>query len=94
MTGKLAAMSIQSHEYEASRLISFARTAYGVTFGLAFALAVWGYDGFMLASSAAEQPWAKFMFGLPLAIIIGFCSRTADEQIYLNGRLHRGVDDG
>jgi hypothetical protein len=72
MTDNFSAGSIQSHEHEASRLLSFARIAYGVLYGFAFALLVWGYDGRLLAASAAEQPWTKLLFGLPLAVIVGF----------------------
>lgn len=71
MTDNFSTAPIQSHEREASKLLSFVRTAYGVLFGLAFALSVWGYDGVLLVSSAAEQPWTKLLFGLPLAIIVG-----------------------
>lgn len=47
-----------------------AGTAYGVIFGLSFALVTWGYDALALASSEAALAWAKLVLGLPLVVAI------------------------
>jgi hypothetical protein len=52
-------------------LLLSAGTAYGLIFGLSFALFTWGYDALLLASSAADLAWAKLLLGLLLAITIG-----------------------
>jgi len=62
---------IQFHKQETRKLFVSAGTAYGLIFGLSFALLTWGYDGLLLASSAADLAWAKLFLGLPLAIAIG-----------------------
>jgi hypothetical protein len=45
-------------------------TAYGIIFGLGFALFAWGYDAWVLASNGAAIPWVKLLIGLPIAVVI------------------------
>ncbi len=71
MTGDRFSKPIEFHEQRLRRLFVSAGTAYGLIFGLSFALFAWGYDGLMLASSAAHLAWMKLLLGLPLAIVIG-----------------------
>ncbi|GMV35460.1 MAG: hypothetical protein AMXMBFR60_32890 [Chloroflexota bacterium] len=53
----------QGHE---DRLIRQKRRygiAYGVVVGLAFTVAVWGWDGYMLSQAHGFLPWTKFTLG-------------------------------
>jgi len=45
--------------------------AYGLVHSLAFGLAAWGYDTWVLARSNAELAWAKLGVGLPLLLLLG-----------------------
>lgn len=63
--------SNESDEKKARRLALSAGTAYGLIFGLSFALFTWGYDTLLLASNAVAFAWVKLLLGLPLAIVIG-----------------------
>ncbi len=60
-----------------------AGTAYGLLFGLLFALVTWGYDGLLLQRSGADMPWAKLTLGLPLSalagILMGFLGALVDR---------------
>ena len=67
--------TIQFDELKAHKLFLSAGTAYGMIFGLGFALLAWGYDALLLASSSVDLAWMKLLLGLPLAIIIGSLSR-------------------
>jgi hypothetical protein len=58
------------HEAEARKLFRSAGAAYGLTFGLSFALIIWGRDGALLALAKANMAWGKLLLGLPLAVII------------------------
>jgi len=62
---------IPSREQGTRRLFLSAGTAYGLIFGLSFALLTWGYDALLLASNAADLAWTKLLLGLPLVIAIG-----------------------
>jgi hypothetical protein len=62
---------IESRKEKTDKLFRFIRIAYGVIFGLAFALFTWGRDGLILSSNAADAPWAKLLLGLPIALAIG-----------------------
>lgn len=42
---------------------------YGAAAGLAFAVALWGYDWSLLANSHALFPWIKFILGAPLSML-------------------------
>lgn len=44
---------------------------YGMTAGLAFALAAWGLDAVQLAAASAAFPWIKFIPGLLIALTAG-----------------------
>lgn len=44
---------------------------YGITAGLAFAIASWGWDGYMLSISHAYFPWTIFVTGMIFCAIIG-----------------------
>jgi hypothetical protein len=55
---------------EARRLFVAAGTAYGVVFGLAFALVTWGYDALQLVAADANLAWAKLVVGIPLSLVI------------------------
>lgn len=44
---------------------------YGIAGGLAFALALWGYDGLALSQANALFPWLKLLVGGSLSIIAG-----------------------
>ncbi len=57
-------------EAEASKLTRSAGAAYGLVFGLSFALIVWGRDAALLASARANMAWAKLLLGLPIVVII------------------------
>lgn len=58
------------NDQKVDKLFLSAGTAYGLVFGLAFALFIWGYDALLLASSSADLAWAKLLLGLPLTIAI------------------------
>ncbi|MBN1977093.1 MAG: hypothetical protein JW918_06795 [Anaerolineae bacterium] len=57
-------------EAEARKLTRSAGAAYGLIFGLSFALIIWGRDGALLASARANLAWAKLLLGLPIAVIV------------------------
>ena len=57
-------------EAEARRLFRSSGAAYGLIFGLSFALIIWGRDAALLASARANLAWAKLLIGLPIAVII------------------------
>ena len=44
---------------------------YGMTAGIAFAVASWGRDGFMLNASNAYLPWVMLITGLTFCAVIG-----------------------
>ena len=46
-------------------------TLYGLTAGVAFAIASWGWDGYMLGASHAYFPWIMFLVGLIFCAILG-----------------------
>lgn len=58
-------------EAQTRKLMINAGTWFGLIFGFSFALFTWGYDAFVLSSNAATIPWAKLLFGLPIALIVG-----------------------
>ncbi len=58
-------------EAQTRKLLINAGTLFGLIFGFSFAIFTWGYDAFVLCSSSATFPWAKLIFGLPIAVIIG-----------------------
>ncbi len=62
---------ITDHDLRTRRLLLLAGSAYGIVFGLSFAVFAWGYDAYLLAASEAALPWSKLVFGLPLALVIG-----------------------
>jgi len=70
MTGDQSPGPIQFNDQKVHRLFLSAGTAYGLIFGLGFALFIWGYDALLLASSSADLAWAKLLLGLPLTIAI------------------------
>lgn len=37
--------------------------AYGLLAGLTYALATWGYDGWLLAHASADSSWLKLVIG-------------------------------
>jgi hypothetical protein len=45
--------------------------AYGITMGLAFAVATWGIDGFLLSQAHALYPWLKFIIGAMICMPLG-----------------------
>ncbi len=45
--------------------------AYGLTAGLAFAIALYGYDGFLLSQAHAYHPWVKLVAGGFLSMLAG-----------------------
>ena len=45
--------------------------AYGIVAGLAFAVALWGFDGYQLSQSHAYLPWIKLAAAAPLCMLIG-----------------------
>jgi len=57
-------------ETEARRLFVAAGTAYGVVFGLTFALITWGYDALQLVAADANLAWSKLAVGVPLCLAI------------------------
>ena len=57
-------------EAEARKLTRSAGAAYGLIFGLSFALIIWGRDAALLASARADLAWAKLLLGLPIAVSI------------------------
>jgi hypothetical protein len=61
---------IQLDQRKADKLFLSIGTAYGLIFGLGFALLAWGYDALLLNSSSVDLAWMKLLLGLPLAVII------------------------
>ena len=45
--------------------------AYGIIAGLAYAAALWGYDGALLSQAHAYYPWIKLIAGGTLAMLAG-----------------------
>ncbi len=56
-------------------------TAYGLLFGLMFALVVWGYDGLVLRRSGGDLPWAKLTLGLPVSVLAGLLMGWLGELV-------------
>ncbi len=52
------------------QLLLAAGTAFGLVYGLSFALLVWGYDALLLSSLSADLAWGKLLLGLPLTVLI------------------------
>jgi hypothetical protein len=50
------------------RFLVVAGAGYGLTFGLAFAAAAWGYDALALATISADLFWLKLAVGLALLL--------------------------
>ena len=71
MTNKHIPETIQSDAKSTRKFFLRTGTLYGLFLGLGFALFTWGYDALRLASSSANLPWAKLLWGLPLAVISG-----------------------
>ncbi len=46
-------------------------SAYGLVAGVAFAIALWGWDGFQLSQAHALFPWLKLLIGILLSGIVG-----------------------
>jgi hypothetical protein len=57
-------------EAEERKLFRSAGAAYGLIFGLSFALIIWGRDAALLASAKTDMAWVKLLLGLPIAVII------------------------
>ncbi|MBN1147126.1 MAG: hypothetical protein JXA78_07710 [Anaerolineales bacterium] len=51
------------------KLLVKAGIAYGVIFGLGFALLTWGLDSLALLSNGAALPFIKLFMGLPIALL-------------------------
>ncbi len=60
-------------------------TIYGLTAGLAFSAAAWGWDAYQLSQAHVLQPWLKFIVG---AIICGLVGSIAG---WLTSRFQRGI---
>ena len=73
-----------SDKGEARRFSRIAGVGYGLFYGLAFGLAVWGYDAWALARIHAELAWVKLGLGLPVLLLLGAAAG------YLAGRNGRG----
>ncbi len=60
-----------------------AGAAYGLLFGLTFALLLWGYDDLRLAIAASDLAWAKLIVALPPTVAIcclaGFLGGSTDQ---------------
>ena len=75
----------EPREQETRRILASAGAAYGLVFGLGFALLMWGRDALLLASSGATLAWTKLLIGLPIAVtlcvlagrLVGSTSSTA-----------------
>ncbi len=53
-----------------------AGTAYGLVFGIGFALAIWGYDAILLSINHVHLAWAKLILGMVVcAILCGLAGR-------------------
>lgn len=63
--------SVEEQEKQTRRVMLRAGTAYGLIFGLSFALFTWGYDGLLLSSQGAAHPWLKLLLGLLPALLLG-----------------------
>jgi hypothetical protein len=68
---ELPSETVRHPETEFGKLSRSAGAAYGLIFGLSFALIIWGRDAALLALSGASLAWAKLLFGLPVAILVG-----------------------
>jgi uncharacterized protein with PQ loop repeat len=44
---------------------------YGMIAGLAFAITLWGVDGYLLSQAHAYYPWIKFISGSAITILVG-----------------------
>jgi hypothetical protein len=60
----------RNRDVESGRLFQSAGIAYGLVFGLSFALIIWGRDAVLLASIGANLAWAKLLLGLPISVLI------------------------
>jgi len=47
---------------------------YGAVTGAAFALALWGWDGYLLSRAHALYPWLKLLLGLSVYLLLGSCA--------------------
>jgi hypothetical protein len=47
---------------------------YGAVSGAAFALALWGWDGYLLYRAHALYPWMKLALGLAAYLLLGGCA--------------------
>ena len=66
--------SIPLHDEDPRRLSRLAGLGYGLIYGLAYSLTVWGIDTWVLARSSGELTWAKLAMGMPLLLLIGAAS--------------------
>lgn len=71
MTHSISKNNPESFSNATQRILRTASISYGLFVGLGFALFVWGYDGILLATISADMAWAKFLIGLPCALLIG-----------------------
>jgi len=60
----------RNRNVESGRLFQSAGIAYGLIFGLSFALIIWGRDAVLLASTGANLAWAKLLLGLPISVLV------------------------
>ena len=70
MGANLSRMSIPDDALTTHRLLVAAGTAFGLVYGVSFALLTWGYDGFVLSAISADLPWGKLLLGLPISVLI------------------------
>jgi len=64
----LESLSVETKILNAKRRSSL---AYGMVSGLAFAIAFWGGDGYLLSQSHGYFPWTKFIAGGILTTLVG-----------------------
>lgn len=68
-------MNFEFHEQAVIAEKSRFALIYGISAGLIFSIAAWGYDGYLLSRANAIFPWAQFIAGLiPCVIISGLGS--------------------
>jgi hypothetical protein len=58
---------------------------YGLTTGLSFAVATWGWDGYLLSQAHAMYPWLKLIVGVVICAIVGGLAG------WLVARLDKGI---
>jgi hypothetical protein len=88
MSDESLSETARHREAESGRLFQSAGTAYGLIFGLSFALIIWGRDAALLASTGASLAWARLLLGLPIAVLIGglfgwLASLSSSTAIYV-----------